>query len=65
MDTATSGTKRKLRARQYKRKRQQFKGRKERLRAKNLELIDQVHSALAQKQELEGRLTRENAILKK
>lgn len=44
--------KRKLRVRQYGRKRRQFKGRKERLRAKNAELVNQVQSALVEKQEL-------------
>ena len=69
MDGESGGaSKRKLRARQYGRKKRKFKGRKEVLRAKNIKLAKQVQSVLAEKEELEEKkseLTHENTLLKK
>lgn len=67
-----SNSKRKQRNQQYKRKKGagsgQFKGRKERLRAKNLELEKKVEHELEEKCKLEERKTEldyENTILKR
>lgn len=63
-------SKRKVRIRQYGRKKraEQFKGRKERLRTKNLELEKKVQAVLEEKCEVEKKkieLDHENTIMKR
>ena len=64
-------SKRKLRTKQHTKKKQregQFKGRKERLRAKNLDLEKKIKCALEEKVEVEKKKTEldhENTIIKR